>query len=120
MKANITQLFNDADGCFISPPLRYIVNAGSAEGGAGSGSETSVLGRISATLRGRKTSAEPIAVRGVDGAAIAAAAKATEGFSGEGSGLDEHEQSTRMDLIAIKQGLVLIIYESLGVLHMPC
>ena len=66
--------------------LRYIIKAGSVEGGAGSGSEASILGRISATLRGRKLSAEPIAVQGVNEDTIAAAAKATEGFSGKGLG----------------------------------
>ena len=63
--------------------LRYIVKAGSVEGGAGSGSEASIWGRISATLRGRKLTAEPIAVQGVNDDTIAAAAKVTEGFSGK-------------------------------------
>ena len=64
---------------------RYIIKAGTAEGGAGAEASQSLTEKISAMLRGRKLSAEPIAVRGIDEAKIQAAAKATAGFSG-GSG----------------------------------
>lgn len=51
-------------------------------GGAGSGTNRSLGQRLTALLRGRKASADTIAVEGVTASHIAQAAQLTEGFSG--------------------------------------
>ncbi|KAL6767968.1 hypothetical protein ACKKBF_B37290 [Auxenochlorella protothecoides x Auxenochlorella symbiontica] len=60
---------------------RYILKAGTAQGGAGAGSNTGVFARLGAWFRGRGD-VDRIAVKGVDGALLDEAAAATEGFSG--------------------------------------
>jgi hypothetical protein len=63
--------------------FRYIVKAGTEDGGAGAGSAAgSLFGRVTAMLRGRKLTSEPISVRGVDDAMLEQTAKETIGFSG--------------------------------------
>ena len=61
---------------------KYVVKAGTAEGGAGAGAQAGVVERISSWLRRRKSAADQIQVRGVGEEELWAAAQATEGFSG--------------------------------------
>jgi len=61
---------------------KYVVKAGTTEGGAGAGAQAGVIERISAWLKRRKSGADQIQVRGVGDEELWAAAEATEGFSG--------------------------------------
>ncbi|KAL4542303.1 hypothetical protein Ndes2526B_g09270 [Nannochloris sp. 'desiccata'] len=61
---------------------KYVVKAGTAEGGAGAGAQAGMIERISAWLKRRKSAADQIQVRGVGEEELWAAAEATEGFSG--------------------------------------
>eukprot|EP00955_Chlamydomonas_euryale_P111580 366076-Chlamydomonas_euryale.AAC.5 len=60
----------------------YIAKAGGAGGGAGAGADSGPLARLSALLRGQRSVAEPIAVRGVGEPELRRAARLTQGFSG--------------------------------------
>lgn len=61
---------------------KYIMKAGTAEGGAGSATSTGVMERLSNWLRRRKSAADVITVNGVGEDQLWEAAQATEGFSG--------------------------------------
>lgn len=61
---------------------KYVVKAGTAEGGAGAGAQAGMLERLGAWLKRRKSAADQIQVRGVGEEELWAAAEATEGFSG--------------------------------------
>lgn len=61
---------------------KYVVKAGTKEGGAGAGAQAGMIERISAWLKRRKSAADQIQVRGVGDEELWAAAEATEGFSG--------------------------------------
>lgn len=61
---------------------KYIIKAGSPEGGAGAGASTNIMERVSNVLRRRKSSADVIEVQGVGETELSEAASATEGFSG--------------------------------------
>ncbi|KAG1677962.1 hypothetical protein FOA52_001380 [Chlamydomonas sp. UWO 241] len=61
---------------------QYIAKAGTGDAPAGAAAPTGLGEKISAMLRGRKTSVDPIAVRGVGEAELRAAARLTHGFSG--------------------------------------
>ncbi|KAG2495260.1 hypothetical protein HYH03_006533 [Edaphochlamys debaryana] len=62
---------------------KYIAKAGTAEGGAGTGRSGGPLARLGSLLKGRKSSADTIAIaEGITEALLAETAAATEGFSG--------------------------------------
>ncbi|GAB4815326.1 hypothetical protein N2152v2_002372 [Parachlorella kessleri] len=61
---------------------KYIVKAGTAEGGAGAGTTTGVIERFSNWLRGRRSAADRIQVQGVEEQLMWEAAEKTQGFSG--------------------------------------
>ena len=61
---------------------KYIVKAGTAEGGAGADANAGLIDRVSSWFRRRKSSADQIQVRNVTEEDLWKAAEATEGFSG--------------------------------------
>ena len=61
---------------------KYIVKAGTAEGGAGADADAGVVQRLSNWLRRRKSAADKIELRGMTDEVLWGAANATEGFSG--------------------------------------
>ncbi|KAK9844676.1 hypothetical protein WJX74_005413 [Apatococcus lobatus] len=61
---------------------QYIIKAGTAEGGAGSGSVQGIGARLRAVLTGKRLAAAEITVQGIDDSLLQDAAERTEGFSG--------------------------------------